>query len=101
MQTKKPPLCRQKEFVLSLGLQWYFFFRHAALIGQLYRSCACVFLIGLFRSTTGYIFFIVFFQTLILTFYALKSVRRKSFKYVVKCLLFSKPFLSSVPQIDC
>ena len=33
------------------------FFRHAALIGQLYRSCACVFLIGLFRSTTGYIFF--------------------------------------------
>ena len=27
------------------------------LIGQLYRSCACVFLIGLFRSTIGYIFF--------------------------------------------
>ena len=22
IQTKKPPLCRQKEFVSSLGLQW-------------------------------------------------------------------------------
>ena len=79
IQTKKPPLYRQKEFVFSLGLHWEFFFRHAALIGQLYRFCACVFLIGPFRPTNGYIFFIVFFRTLILTFYALRSVRRKSF----------------------
>ena len=28
-----------------------------------------------------------------MTFYALRSVRRKSFWYVVKCLLFSKPLL--------
>ena len=52
-QTKKPRLFRQKEFVFSLGLQWEFFFRHVTRIGQLYRSCASVFLIGLFRSTTG------------------------------------------------
>ena len=36
--------------------------KHAALIGQLYRSCACVFLIGLFRPTTGYISFIASFS---------------------------------------
>ena len=34
--TKKPPLCRQMEFVFSLGLQWKFFSRHAALIDQLF-----------------------------------------------------------------
>ena len=38
-----------------------------------------VFLIGLFRSTTGYIFFHRVFSEPILTFYALRSVRRKSF----------------------
>ena len=90
MQTKKPPLCRQKEFVFSLGLQWEFFFRHTALIGQLNRSCACVFLIGLFRSTTGYIFFIVFFRTLILTFYALGSVKQKAFSICRKMFAFFK-----------
>ena len=39
----------------------------------------CVFLIGLFRSTTGYIFSILFFRTLVLTFYTLRSVGLKSF----------------------
>ena len=46
-----------------------------------------------------YIISIVFFRTLILTFYTLRSVRRKSFKeYIVKFLQYSKPFSSSVPQ---
>ena len=70
IQTKKPPLCRQKEFVFSLGLQWLFFFRHATLICQLYRSCACVFDWPISIHNWVYI---------ILTFYALMSVRRKSF----------------------
>ena len=38
IQTKKPPWFRQKEFVFSLGL-----YGHVALIGQLCRSCACVY----------------------------------------------------------
>ena len=55
-------------------------------------------IISIFRSTTGYIFSIVFVRTHILTSYILRSVRLKVFKkYVVKCLLFSKPFSSSVP----
>ena len=31
------------------------------------------------------------------TFYTLRSVRRKSFQYAVKFLLFLKPFLNFVP----
>ena len=45
-----------------------------------FMYCACISLISLFRSTTGYSFSIVFSRTLILTFYALRSVRRKSFQ---------------------
>ena len=45
--------------------------------------------------------FIMFFWNRILTFYTLRSVRRKIFAYVVKCLLFSKPFSNFVPPKNC
>ena len=46
---------------LLLDFSGNFPYRHGVLIGQFYWSCALVFLIGLFRSKTGYIFFILFF----------------------------------------
>ena len=36
-----------------------------------------------------------------LTFYSLRSVRRKSCQYAVKCLLFSRPFSNFVPSKNC
>ena len=57
-------------------------------IGQLCRSCACVFLIGLFRSTTLYIIFIVFF-------YTLRSVRQK----VLNSMLWTSCFFQSQFQV--
>ena len=69
------------------------FLRHAALIGQLYRSFACVFLIRLFRSTTWFICFIVFSDP----YSDVLCSEECQTKYVMKCWLFSKPFSSSVP----
>ena len=46
--------------------------------------------------------FIVFFRTLLLTFYTLRSVRRKCFmEYVVKCLLFFKAFFKFCTAKKC
>ena len=82
IQTKKPPLrhCEDKRSSFSLlDPSNNFAMRHLCL------SCAYVFLTGLFRSTTGYIFSIVFFRILILRFYTRSSVRR----LLVCCEMFA------------
>ena len=58
-------------------------------------SCAWDFLIGLFQSKTVWIFSILFFGPYS-DVLSSGECQTKSFKYVVKCSLFSKPFSNFV-----
>ena len=66
--------------------------------GQLYQSCDCVFLIGLYRSTTGYISISDPWSAVLCS----EESSKKAFRqYVIKFLPFSNPFSSSVMPKNC